>query len=116
MNIEDIARITHEVNREYCKALGDNTQLPWDEAPEWQRESARLGVDLHLHSGKTTPAMSHESWMSQKLTDGWKHGAKKDEKKKTHPFIVPFNELPTEQKAKDYIFRAVVVALERHIQ
>jgi hypothetical protein len=116
MNIEDIARVAHEANRGYCQALGDDTQLHWEDAPEWQKESARLGVDLHLHSGETTPAISHESWMAQKLADGWKHGAKKDEKKKTHPCIVPFDKLPVEQQAKDYIFRAVVLALGRHMQ
>ena len=25
-----IARATHEVNRAYCRAIGDSTQVPWD--------------------------------------------------------------------------------------
>lgn len=116
MNIEEIARVAHEVNRGYCQALGDDTQLPWEEAPEWQKKSAMLGADLHLHSSESSPKDSHESWMAQKLTDGWKHGAKKDEKKKTHPCIVPFDKLPVEQQAKDFIFRAIVLALRRHLQ
>ena len=43
MNIEDIARICHEANRAYCKAFGDDSHLPWDSAPQWQRESAIMG-------------------------------------------------------------------------
>lgn len=116
MTPEDIARVAHEVNRGYCDALGDRSQAPWEDAPEWQKASARLGVDLHLHSGDTAgPEASHQSWMDQKIRDGWKHGAKKDEKKKTHPCMVPFDKLPVEQQAKDFIFRAVVRSLSRHV-
>ncbi|CDQ41843.1 hypothetical protein [Virgibacillus salexigens] len=27
---------------------------------------------------------------------------------KTHPCLVPYNELPVEQKTKDYLFKAVI--------
>ena len=110
VKIDRIARVCHEVNRAYCQALGDNSQPAWDDAPAWQRESARMGVDLHL-SGEFGPEASHISWMSQKLDDGWKYGAAKDPEKKEHPCMVPFAELPCEQQAKDFIFRAVVHAL-----
>ena len=33
------------------------------------------------------------------------------ETKKEHPCFVPYEELPTEQKAKDFLFRGVVHAL-----
>lgn len=108
--IDKIARVCHEANRAYCQTLGDFSQLPWAEAPEWQRSSARMGVDLHL-MGDFGPEASHVSWMKQKLEEGWKHGPVKDAEKKEHPCIVPFDELPREQQAKDYLFRAVVHAL-----
>lgn len=108
--IDRIARVCHEVNKAYCEALGDNSQPTWEAAPEWQRESARMGVDLHL-SGDFGPEASHISWMSQKLNDGWKYGVDKDPVNKTHPCLVPFDQLSPEQQAKDYIFRAVVHAL-----
>lgn len=108
--MNEIARVCHEVNRAYCQALGDNSQPAWDDAPEWQRSSARMGVDLHL-SGDFGAAASHFAWMRQKLDEGWKYGPVKDAEKKEHPCIVPFSELPREQQAKDFIFRAVVHAL-----
>ncbi len=37
MNIELIAKTCHEVNRAYCIGTGDLSQLPWDQAPEWQK-------------------------------------------------------------------------------
>lgn len=111
MDSLQIARVCHEVNRAYCEALGDMSQPAWEDAPEWQRSSALLGVELHLHNPNAGPEASHESWMRQKVAEGWVCGFAKDPDLKTHPCIVPFNELPREQKAKDFIFRAVVHAL-----
>lgn len=110
VKIEAIAKVCHEVNRAYCEALGDISQVPWELAPAWQRESARMGVDLHL-VGDFGPEASHISWMKQKLDDGWTYGPEKNAELKQHPCMMPFTYLPKEQQAKDYIFRAVVHAL-----
>ncbi|XUM24954.1 RyR domain-containing protein [Bradyrhizobium oligotrophicum S58] len=49
--------------------------------------------------------------MADKLRAGWVHGEVKDADAKTHPCIVPFDQLPRVQQAKDKLFRAVVAAL-----
>lgn len=108
--MDSIAHVCHEVNRAYCQALGDDSQVSWEQAPVWQRESARKGVDLHL-MGDFGPEASHISWMNQKADDGWVYGKVKDADAKTHPCMVPFDQLPRDQQAKDYIFRAIVHAL-----
>ena len=114
MQASDIAMVCHEVNRAYCEALGDYySQVQWEQAPDWQIESAMDGVHLHLHNPHAGPQASHESWMKCKLDDGWKYGQVKDASKKEHPCLVPFDQLPVEQKAKDYLFRAVVHALAK---
>jgi len=41
------ARIAHEANRVWCAENGDNSQPSWDNAPDWQRESAINGVTFH---------------------------------------------------------------------
>lgn len=112
---EEIARTCHEVNRAYCQALGDTSQPAWEDAPEWQRASARLGVELHM-SGDHGPEASHESWMQQKLEEGWRYGPVKDPERKEHHCLVPFDQLPREQQAKDFLFRAVVHALKDGVQ
>ena len=109
---QDIARVCHEVNRAYCQALGDNSQPPWESAPEWQRSSAINGVRMHLADPSLSPEASHEGWMREKVEAGWVYGPVKDPEKKQHPCIVEFEQLPREQRAKDYIFRAVVHALQ----
>lgn len=108
--VEDIARIAHEVNRAYCEAIGDDSQPTWDDAPEWQRASAIAGVEFHHANPEAGPSASHESWLGEKERTGWRYGAVKDAEAKTHPCMVPFVMLPPEQRAKDYIFRAVVHA------
>lgn len=111
MQTEQIARVCHEVNRAYCKALGDESQLAWVDAPQWQRDSAIMGVEFIRANPDAKPSASHESWLKQKEADGWKYGPVKDANKKEHPCYVPYDELPTEQKAKDYIFGAIVRAM-----
>lgn len=107
---EHIARVCHEVNRGYCEALGDTSQPVWEDAEDWQKRSAMMGVDLHLFND-VGPEASHESWMAQKLAEGWEYGEIKSPALKTHPCITPFELLPKEQQAKDFIFRAVVHAM-----
>jgi len=111
MKQEEIARVAHEVNRAYCQALGDDSQVSWEDAPQWQKESALLGVKLHLEYPLSGPEASHESWMNQKIAEGWTWGPIKYPEAKQHPCIVPFHALPAEQRAKDFIFRGVVLAL-----
>lgn len=106
-----IAKICHEANRAYCALLGDDSQQPWHEAPEWQRRSAMNGVLFHLANPTAGDSASHDSWMREKVADGWTFGPIKDPVAKTHPCIVPFNELPPEQQVKDRLFRAIVHAV-----
>lgn len=106
--VERIAKVCHEVNRAYCASLGDHTQAPWNMATEGTRASARSGVLAHLMNKDLTPESSHGIWLHHKKIAGWVYGERKDEIAKTHPCMIPYEQLPPEQKAKDYIFKSVV--------
>lgn len=108
---ESIAKVCHEANRAYCQSIGDNSQLPWEEAAAWQRESAIKGVEYALTNPDAPASAQHEAWLKDKLADGWKYGPVKDAEKKEHPCCVPYEELPVEQQKKDALFKAVVAAL-----
>jgi hypothetical protein len=103
-----IAEIAHEANRAYCRSIGDNSQLEWDAAPEWQRQSAIDGVWFHFRNPHAHASDSHREWFEKKLRDGWAYGPVKDPINKRHPCMVPFGELPFDQQVKDHIFRSVV--------
>lgn len=105
-----IAKVCHETNRSYCQVLGDHSQLPWDEAPEWQRESAIKGVEFIKNNPEASPAASHNSWLKEKRSQGWKYGPAKDPEKKEHPCFVLYEELPVDQRLKDHLFGAVARA------
>jgi len=112
MLINEIARVCHTVNQSYCEALGDFSQVEWEKAPKWQKESAIAGVLAHMEVKDRSPEESHNAWVFEKLKTGWTYGALKNEEFKTHPCLVPFSELSREQKAKDFIFTAIIRALD----
>lgn len=109
--IEDIARVTHEANAAWCEAAGDYSQPNWNSAPDWQKDSARAGVRFHMDNPGASASASHDSWLRQKVADGWTWGPVKDPGLKQHPCMVSFESLPPHQQAKDRLFRAIVHAL-----
>ena len=112
MNIIKIAEVAHETNRAYCESIGDNSQVSWSLAPEWQRASAIDGVEFHLNNPDSLPQDSHENWLKLKESEGWKYGKVKSEGKKEHPCFVPYDQLPLEQRVKDSLFLGIVRSLE----
>ena len=111
--IESIAEACHEINRIYCEGIGDLSQPSWGNAPVWQKDSAIAGVKLHLEHPETTPSQSHESWMAIKVMDGWVYGEVKDPEAKTHPCMLPYHELPVDQRIKDSLFGHTVQMMGR---
>lgn len=110
LSVEEVAALCHEANRSYCLSIGDTSQPSWDEAPEWQKKSARIGVIKHLENTGMTAEQSHESWLEEKRADGWSYGPKKDPHNKRHPCFLPYAQLPEDQRIKDHIFKAVITA------
>lgn len=111
--IEKIAKVTHITNKAWCEVNNDYSQVEWENAPEWQRESAIDGVKFHLENKAASPSASHDNWMQQKIADGWVYGKEKDENLKTHPCIVPFSSLPKHQQIKDILFRNIVHSINQ---
>lgn len=44
---------------------------------------------------------AHEVWAQQRMTDGWTYGPVRDDAKKQHPCLVPYEELPESEKEYD---------------
>lgn len=43
----------------------------------------------------------HEVWAETRLKQGWKYGEQRNDELKTHPCLVPYEELPEEEKEYD---------------
>lgn len=108
LTVEQIARVAHEVNREYSKSIGDPVKPSWEEAPEDQRVSCIKGVEFHLANPTSAPGDSHAEWLSHKVQTGWTYGENIDPIRMTHPNLVVFDRLSVAQQAKDFIFVAIV--------
>lgn len=111
LTLAEIAHVCHEANRALCEANGDTSQVAWADAPGWQKDSAINGVRA-ISDGRTTrPEQSHESWLAEKEANGWVYGDVKDVTTKTHPCMVPYSQLPPEQRVKDHVYFAVATTL-----
>lgn len=108
---ETVCAFIHEANRLWCQMNGDFSQPSWVQAEDWQRMSTAQGVDFLTTYPEAGPEATHENWMQDKEADGWTYGETKDPEAKTHPCMVPFEELPPHQQIKDKIFHGLVHAL-----
>jgi len=45
--------------------------------------------------------MEHRRWMAERHMDGWRYGPKRDDARKIHPLLVPYEQLPESEKNKD---------------
>lgn len=109
MNPITIAIIAYNILAAYSKAIGEPEPVPFGELSDERRQGYVDGVNYVLANPEAGPSAQHDMWLIAKQKDGWTWGETKDEEKKTHPAILPFEELPEPQRAKDSIFRAAVL-------
>ena len=43
----------------------------------------------------------HEIWSRQRIADGWRYGKERNDTLKEHPCLVPYKDLPENEKAYD---------------
>ncbi|MFO7957183.1 MAG: NAD-binding protein [Candidatus Brocadiia bacterium] len=103
--------------------------VPWDELPEWLRESNRRQadhvsiklqeIDCQVQSSadwdhatfEFTPEeverlarLEHKRWVSERRLQGWRKGPEKDDEEKISPYLVDWRDLPEEVKEVDRAF------------
>lgn len=44
---------------------------------------------------------NHENWAQQRLKDGWTYGPKRNDERKQHPDLVPYDQLPESEREYD---------------
>lgn len=105
------AKAAHECNRAFCVAIGDNSQVTWEWAEQWQRDASLTLVKDIANGVPKTPRERHDQWCQDKYTNNWKFGPVKDSNAKTHPCLVAYENLPVFQQKKDEVVECVVNAV-----
>jgi hypothetical protein len=67
---------------------------------DWDAEN----LQLKNEEVSLLACMEHKSWCKGKKGDGWRYGPDKDIRRKTNPSLVPWEELPEEEKEKNREF------------
>jgi serine phosphatase RsbU (regulator of sigma subunit) len=74
-------------------------------------------VTLHLNAEETETMarVEHIRWSWEKRLNGWIYGSMKDDIKKTHPSLIPYEELSESEKEKDRELVKLIPALLQDI-
>ena len=115
MKKEEIAKIIYEATRLETEWSKRSIQPEkWEDKDEKFRKQFIDVIGKYLSLDKLpTPEEAHNSWVEAYKKMGWKYGRKKDASKKTHPDMLPFYDLPKDERDKDAIFLAVVWTAKR---
>jgi len=113
MTKTEIAELVHEFNRLLQAKHKQPVSPPWSDAPRWMKDSGVDGVSYILRNPGCVESSIHENWRQNRMRDGWKWGPVKDEKKKEHPSLLPFDRLSPEKQRKDRCFLSLVLALSK---
>jgi hypothetical protein len=97
INSSTAAIIVHMINNRVCELNGEE-QISWDDAPQYMRDGL-----IEALEGDLMPEAGHQAWMENRLANGWTLGPVKSIENKTSPCLVPYSQLPYEQRVKDAI-------------
>ena len=109
-HFRNIAKVCHAANKAFCEVNGDFSHLDWEDLSEDAKDTYVQAVRWQWKMG-LSPEEQHDFWVKSKLQDGWIWGKVKDVEKKIHPSLIPWSELPLDEKFKDHLFVNIVKAL-----
>ena len=112
LTVTNIAMIAFNAARSLFIASGDTpVPPPWADAPDWQKEAAERGVRFCLQHPDAEAADAHDNWFKEMTVLGWARGERLDAAAKTHPNLVPYEELRPSDRAAYDLFKSVVTGL-----
>lgn len=102
-----IAKVIHSANKAYADAIGGRLLNPsWEEAPEQQRQDLLKAIASTIINPQT-PQFSHEQWCLAREKEGWTKDINYNPHRKTHPSLVPFDQLTFEEQFKSHLYMGI---------
>ena len=112
LNSLEIAAIIHGATS-VIPRLDGSCVLKWEEMDDNHQQLAANAVK-EIYSNPLKSAEEYQNlWMKLKIEDGWSLG-NFDLDKKLHPSLLPFNELPESEIAKDLIWQSLTSVLAQY--
>jgi class 3 adenylate cyclase len=131
LDIEELAKAIHQMYCATAAAKGEssstnNAMRSWEELSEDLKDANRaqaadipnklnrIGYELAPSHGLSPAKLQfterdiedlavreHERWMDERSRNGWIYGSLKDSSRKHHPLLIPWNQLPEDEREKD---------------
>jgi len=103
------ARFVYEAARLAAQAAGAPiVPVPWDDREQPFRDQFLAVIERQCGEQRSrSPEELHGSWMQSYYTMAWVYGPEYDRDKKTHPDLVPYDQLGQLERDKDAVFMAL---------
>lgn len=62
--------------------------------------STELSEDI-MELSELLAKNTHDLWAKGRISEGWKYGPERNDTRKEHPCLIPYNELPENEKKYD---------------
>lgn len=111
--IELILTVLHNANAVLKKLNNEKHEELADMEPA-RRASIKEAIK-HALENDTSPEESHNKWLATQEALGYKYGIEIDRVNLLHPCMMPYENLPAEQKLKDDMFVAIIQSFKEKI-
>lgn len=135
--LDDLAKATHDYFRaaesKQHRNPDDDVMQPWEALDDLLKDSNRDGAahiavklrtigcrvadidepgepvtEFAEEAVELMARMEHARWTAQYLLDGWRQGPERDDARRIHPWLIPWDDLPDEAREKNYYFVRIV--------
>ena len=114
LTLIQIAAVAYGAIREYRLSVEGVETPPWDAlCIGVQNEVIRtVEAEVAAQSQALSVADRHHLWVHERIQQGWVYGAVLSTEHRTHPHLLPYQDLPRPQLDRDRLLISVISALK----
>lgn len=106
--ISRLAQAVSEANSVYRQYATNEPGRPWMTMTNDEQRELVLAVGRTLELRTDTPEACHVEWMKVREAEGWKYGEVLNPEAKESPYMMPWDQLIPEGKAKAELYLAIL--------